>query len=65
MVAMTAQELLTHLVGIGMTQTQIAKESGVPQPVISRLIGGKQNDLSYKDGKKIERVFFDHTKKVA
>lgn len=65
MVIMNARELLISLVGSGMTQTQIAKESGVPQPVISRLIAQKQNDLSYTDGKKIERVFFDHTKKVA
>ena len=65
MVIMNARELLISLVGSGMTQTQIAKESGVPQPVISRLIAQKQNDLSYTDGKKIERVFQSHMSKAA
>lgn len=65
MVVMTARELLIILVESGMTQTQIAKESGVPQPVISRLICQKQNDLSYTDGKKIERVFDEYKQKAA
>lgn len=54
---MTAHELLLFLTSSGLTQTQIAEESGVFQPVISRIVTGKQKDLSFKDGKKIEALY--------
>ena len=56
MIAMTIHDVLDSLVGRGLSQSEIARLSGVPQPTISRLITRKHKDVSYADGKKLETL---------
>lgn len=40
----------------GLSQHQIADESGISQTVISRIVCGEQRNVSYEQGKSLERV---------
>lgn len=45
---------IKHLLGCGWTQRKIAEESGIPQPNINRLLKGRQKDVHYTQGKRLE-----------
>ena len=48
-------EMVQALIASGMTQTEIAKAIGRPQPTISEVFKGKQTDMYYmKGGKSLE-----------
>lgn len=47
-------EYIKHLLGCGWTQRKIAEESGIPQPNINRLLKGRQKDVRYTQGKRLE-----------
>lgn len=57
--------MLTNLIESGKTQMQISSATGVPQPVISRLISGDQKTCGYEYGKSIERFHRKNAKKRA
>lgn len=43
---MKAKDLIGALVATGMTQYRIAKDSGIPQPTISRIMRGQADCMS-------------------
>lgn len=48
-------EMVQELIASGMTQAEIAKAIGRPQPTISGVFSGKQTDMYYMKGaKKLE-----------
>lgn len=42
------------LLQAGWSQARIARESGIKQPCISRLVNGTQTDVHYRQGKRLE-----------
>ena len=48
-------EMMRDLIASGMTQVEIAKAIGRPQPTISEVLSGNQTDMHYMKGaKKLE-----------
>ena len=48
-------EMVKDLIELGMTQSEIAKAIGRPQPTISEVLSGNQTDMYYMKGaKKLE-----------
>ena len=48
-------EMVKDLIASGMTQSEIAKAIGRPQPTISKVLSGNQTDMYYMEGaKKLE-----------
>lgn len=53
---MTLQEMVRHLIeDEGWTQTRIAAEAGVTQPIVHRALNGV--DIHYSNGRKLEQLF--------
>jgi transcriptional regulator with XRE-family HTH domain len=52
---MVIQHIKT-LIAAGWSQGRIAKESGIAQPSINRLLNGRQSDVHYAQGKKLEEL---------
>ncbi|MAD47090.1 MAG: hypothetical protein CMH98_19015 [Oceanospirillaceae bacterium] len=53
---MTLQEMVRHLIeSEGWTQTRIASEAGVTQPIVHRAFNGV--DIHYSNGRKLEQLF--------
>ena len=51
-------EMVQELIASGMTQSEIAKAIGRPQPTISEVFSGKQTDMHYMKGaKKLELLY--------
>lgn len=50
------QRLLRTLNSKGLSQHEIARRSGCPQPVISRIACGRQTDVWYSHGKALEKL---------
>ena len=47
--------MVRELIASGMTQVEIAKEIGRPQPTVSEVFSGEQKDMGYMKGaKKLE-----------
>ncbi len=46
--------IIKTLLDCGLTQTEIAKRSNVPQSRISEIVNGKQSTISYEAGKRLE-----------
>lgn len=53
------QRLLRTLNSRGLSQHEIARRSGCPQPIISRIACGRQTDVWYSHGKALERLVED------
>ena len=47
---------IKKLIDAGWSQGRIARESGISQPSITRILKGKQNDVHYTKGKKLEEL---------
>ena len=47
------KNIISDLLKSGLTQAQIASETGVPQPTISALLNEKQKELSYLNGNRL------------
>lgn len=54
---MTIQKMLEALLGVGLSQQDIAALTGVSQPTICRAHQGA--DVLYKSGKQIERLYLE------
>lgn len=52
-------DLLKTLIDAGLSQAEISRRTGIPQPSIHRLLTGKQTDVVYTHGKSLERVVND------
>lgn len=50
------KNIILKLIALGLTQTEIAKRSGVPQSRLSEIINDKQTTLTYEYGKKLETL---------
>lgn len=50
------KDMIAFLLDSGMTQTQIAEQTLVPQSAISRIIAGDQKEVSYTAGKSVETL---------
>ena len=51
-------EMMRDLIASGMTQVEIAKAIGRPQPTISEVFSGEQKDMGYMNGgKKLELLY--------
>lgn len=48
------KELILKLQSFGLSQAEIAEQAGVRQASLSDVINDKQNDLWYRNGKKLE-----------
>lgn len=59
------KQMLSTLIDSGKSQTEISAGTGVPQPVISRLLSGNQKTVGYEDGKAIEAFHKKNCKKKA
>lgn len=57
---MGISQMLSELVGMGMSQAKIAKEVGVSQPTIHRAMMHGES-ISYCVGKKIEVLYAENT----
>ena len=49
-------KIIQNLLDSGLTQTEIAKRSNVPQSRISDIASGKQSTISYEAGKRLEAL---------
>jgi len=58
---MTIPEMLAVLFSYGMSQTAIAEKVGVSQPTIYR--ASKGASLSYRAGKKVEKLYLEMERK--
>ncbi len=47
------KNIISDLLNKGLTQAQIASETGVPQPTLSALLNEKQKELSYLNGNRL------------
>lgn len=47
------KKIISDLLNSGLTQAQIASETGVPQPTISALLNEKQKELNYLNGNRL------------
>ncbi|USR38112.1 hypothetical protein L1F06_015690 [Ectopseudomonas hydrolytica] len=54
---MTIQKMLEALIASGLSQQDIAMQTGVSQPTICRAHRGA--DVLYKSGKQIERLYLE------
>lgn len=55
--SMTTNEIVKALLKSGLTQEQIADESGLSQTTISRLYTGKQQDTNLSDGMRLIALY--------
>lgn len=53
---MKAIDHLKILISAGWSQGRIARESGIAQPSINRLLNGRQTDVHYSQGKVLEQL---------
>jgi hypothetical protein len=53
---MKAIDHINTLVSAGWSQGKIARESGIAQPSVNRILKGKQTDVHYSQGKALERL---------
>ena len=57
----TIQELLGGLRDANLSDVEIARRTGIPQPTINRLRTGEHADTNYKYGKRIEVLYVEVT----
>lgn len=50
------KDMIETLIESGMTQIAISRETGIPQPTISRLLNKEQNEVGYTAGKALEAL---------
>lgn len=53
---MTIQDILRALLASNLSQAEISRRSGIPQPSIHRLLNDKQDEVVYSHGKSLERL---------
>jgi predicted transcriptional regulator len=58
-------DLLKTLLSAGLSQAEISRRTGIPQPSIHRLLNGKQVQVVYSHGKALERAVEDVEKAAA
>ncbi|NYT25362.1 helix-turn-helix domain-containing protein [Alcaligenaceae bacterium] len=51
------KNIILSLVSHGLTQAQIAKESGVSQPTIAGLLSGAQRDMRWENGDRLLALY--------
>lgn len=47
---------IQRLIDAGWTQHRIALETGISQPSVNRILRGRQLDVHYTQGKKLEQI---------
>jgi predicted transcriptional regulator len=50
------KDLLEKILNYGLSQGEISRRAGIPQPNISRVIKGRQADVLYAPGKRLESL---------
>jgi len=62
----TIQNMLVALTQDGMTDGEISRRTGIPQPTVTRLRNGQHKDTSYVYGKRVEELFLNrHNERAA
>ena len=56
MSGMNWTNLITDLIGLGMTQAEIAADIGVKQPTISGILSGTQKDMRWQNGERLRQL---------
>jgi transcriptional regulator with XRE-family HTH domain len=59
---MEAKDLIAALIDRGMTQQQIAEETGIPQPTLSKVLRGGVKDVMSRNYRKLEAL---HDREIA
>lgn len=54
---MEAYDLLHDLLSVGLTQATVAKETGIPQPTLSRLARGQSKDMPSRRTRKLQALW--------
>lgn len=49
-------DYINTLLAAGWSQGRIARASGIAQPSINRLLNGRQSDVHYQQGKRLEAL---------
>lgn len=58
---MEAQDFVRELVDRGMTQSQIAERTGIPQPTLSKVLRGDVKDVLSRNYRQLERLHAEVT----
>lgn len=58
---MEAKDYVTALLGMGLTQAYISKETGVNQSTISKIVNGVVDDVTSKNYRALEALYIKHT----
>lgn len=56
MSGMNWTNLISELIGWGMTQAEIAADIGVKQPTISGILSGTQKDMRWQNGERLRQL---------
>lgn len=62
---MEARDFVTDLQSWGLTQTQIAERSGIPQPTVSKIARGAVDDVLSKNYRSLEALHKEEAAKRA
>ncbi len=52
--------IILKLIEYGLSQSEIARRTGVPQSRLSEIINDKQITLTYENGKKLEELLAEY-----
>ena len=53
---MEARDFIAALIGAGLTQSEIAKKTGIPQPTISKVARGDVTDVMSRNYRKLQAL---------
>lgn len=62
---MEAKDFVNELLGWGLTQTQLAERSGIPQPTISKIARGEVDDVLSRNYRSLQAVYDEEKRKQA
>lgn len=58
---MEARDFINALIGLGLTQSQIAERTGIPQPTISKVSRGDVSDVMSRNYRKLQELHAELT----
>lgn len=50
------KDLIEKLLALGLSQGEISRRASIAQPSIHRILRGRQTDVSYSSGKRLEQL---------
>ena len=56
---MEAKDFISALIGHGLTQSQIAERTGIPQPSLSKVLRGDVDDVLSRNYRKLQALHED------